>query len=353
MHKTYSNMARAQKRKKSRILLPILLIVISLLAVGGIWAFSQVKPPEQKKPKTDKTHEQQKQPVEEQPDANSIPLGNYALRDHVYTVMLIGQRDGNTDTLMVAMLDMDKKEMNVVSIPRDTVVNADRRIPKINGAYNHANGGEKGIEALMDEISKLVGFVPGNYACVNMQGFVSLVDAIGGVNFNVPVRMKKLTEGINLQPGEQLLNGKKALQLVRFRGYDSKEIDKSGIAHDDFGRMQVQQMFLKEVAKQTLTLDNIGKIPQFLSIANKNLETDLSAGNIAWFAQQVSNIGADKLNFHTLPTKSVNYEGSEASHGYYENIAAEEALAMINNCLNPYKVPITQDMVDYKILEAK
>ena len=345
---------RQKKRKKRRrlYLVPIVIIFISL---GVIWLMGQVRPPEQKQPSAN-----QPVPTPTPDTSNSDPDrptsetgaldGTHTLRDGVYTLLLIGKRDGNTDTLMVAMLDTEKGELNVVSIPRDTVVDVSRRIPKINGAYNDAGGGAAGIEQLRTEMSQIVGYIPGSYACVNMQGFVDLVDAVGGVQFDVPVRMKKLSEGINLQPGSQLLNGDEALQLVRYRGYSSQLMEEVGINHDDYGRMQVQQMFLKALAEQTLTLSNIGKIPEFLKIADQNLETDLSAGNLAWFARQVKDIGTENLHFYTLPTVSVDYSGEDASHGYYENIVHDQAMEMINAYINPYTAPVTDNMVTHRQL---
>lgn len=340
--------SRAAGKKRRLPRWPFVVIVIALaVGCGALWVNSRIQPPAQTAT----------QPAADTPaaavtetDPGSAPSKELGVRDGVYTIMLIGQRDGNTDTLMAAMLDTDKGEMNIVSIPRDTVVDFKRRIPKINGAYNSVGGGDDGIQELLDEMQTLLGYRPANYACVNMQGFVDLVDAIGGVKFNVPVRMYKPAEGIDLQPGEQVLDGKNALALVRYRGYTSNLMSEIGINHDDFGRMQMQQMFLKALAEQTLTQDNIGKIPQFIKIASDNLVTDLSTGNIAWFAGQVKKMGTANLHFYTLPTSSVDYQGSEAAHGYYENIVPDEALAMINSYLNPFNTAITEDMVDYRTL---
>ena len=345
---------RAKKKRRARRRLLALALVLAALCAVGLWAWSRVRPPEQAQAAPPSDAQRPVSGTEGQPPASGADAPEDAplrLRENVYTILLIGQRDGNTDTLMAAMLDLNKGEMNVVSIPRDTVVDVDRRVPKINGAYNNAGGGAAGIEQLLDEMTGLLGYRPASYACINMQGFVDLVDAIGGVEFDVPVRMYKPAEGIDLQPGLQTLDGEDALAAARFRGYTSDLMDKIGINHDDYGRMQMQQRLLMALAEQTLTADNIGKIPQFLDIASKNLVTDLDAGNIAWFAGQVKKIGSAGLHFHTLPTVSVNYQGDGAARGYYENLRHEEAMTLLNEVLNPYDGPLTDDMVDHRILE--
>ena len=268
-----------------------------------------------------------------------------------YTCLLIGQRDGMTDTLMVAMLDLGSKTANVVSIPRDTLVEVSRKLPKINGAYGSGGSGDEGIAQLKDELSTVIGYAPASHVMVNMTAFKEVVDAIGGVEFDVPVNMYVKWEGINLKAGPQTLSGNQALQLVRFRGYGSSQSSaaaQAGIDHDDYGRMQVQQMFLRALIDQALTVKNIDKIPAILDAVGKNLRTDMDAGNIAWFAEQVLALPDDAITFSTLPTHSIHYGDSSMSKNYYEVIDTEAALEMINSMINPFTFEITKDMVKHR-----
>ena len=280
----------------------------------------------------------------------SLPPG-LTVREGVYSFVVAGQRDGNTDTLMVALLDTKAGKLNVISVPRDTVVDASRKMKKINAAYSVGGGKAKGMEQLRKEMATLVGFVPRNYACVDMKGFVRLVDTIDGVDFDVPMRMYLPEEGINLRAGQQHLNGDKALQLVRFRGY-GPSAGKLGIDHDDYGRMQMQQNLLKAIAKQTLQLGNLFKVGDFIDIASKDLLSSLDAGNMLWLAEQCMKLDSDDIIFHTLPTYSVKYAGSSTTTGtYYEIVKSKEALELINSTINPYTTPITADMVSWLVLK--
>ena len=262
------------------------------------------------------------------------------------TVLLVGTEDDfNTDTIMVARLDVKNATLNVVSIPRDTKVSAkNRSLKKINGAYGNGkegNDSEKGINALRTELASLIGFYPDYYALVDMKAFVELVDALDGVKFNVPRNMYKPTDGliIDLKEGEQILDGNKALQLVRYRGYTSN--DKAGVSNDDFGRIEMQQLFLKAVAKQTLQIKNIFKVDEFVKIAQDNVKTDIEARYMLWFAMELMKLDAENIHFATLP---VNPKENPQSYVY---VKPAEALTMINEMINPFLEDITAQNVKH------
>jgi LCP family protein required for cell wall assembly len=183
--------------------------------------------------------------------------GLYTARGGVYTFLLAGVNEGMADTLMVATLDIELGTCHVLSIPRDTVVaRAPRSVKKISSAYSQRRStwdDEPGIPQLKKEVSTLIGFQPQYTAIVDYSAFLRLVAAIGGVEFNVPMRMYVPSEGIDLRAGVQTLNANQALQLVRFR-YDHR----TGAGYDDYGRMKVQQQFLAAAAKEGfIQLDKI------------------------------------------------------------------------------------------------
>lgn len=262
----------------------------------------------------------------------------------VYTFLLIGQdyEGANTDTLMVGMLDTVNETINIMSIPRDTMVNVKRNTKRINAAYSmgERSGKGNGILQLKSEIKTIIGFVPDFYAVINLKGFVKMVDAMGGVDFYVPQKMYHIADDItiDLQQGQQVLNGKKALQLVRFRGYVGK---------DDYGRMETQQAFLKAMAKQALSLGSLFKLNEYIDIAQENLVTDLSLTNMLSFAQTAMGYGTDSINFFTLPSEPGNY--GKAAYVY---IKEAEAIELINQTINPYSRDITSDDLDILILRS-
>lgn len=259
----------------------------------------------------------------------------------VRTVLAIGMFDGsNTDTIMLASINFKKNTLDVLSIPRDTTIEFNGKRTKIN-AVHARGGGEKdgaGMAALTAELKNLLGIIPGSTIKIRANAFKDGVDTIGGVKFTVPMDIYKPEEGINLKAGEKTLNGEQALMLMRFRGYSSN--NKAGVAHDDFGRIQMQQEFLMAAAKQVFTVKNATKIPEFVNIFNENVTTSLNTNEMSWFADKMMDImkkNPDGINFHTLPTKSVEKS--------YEYMMVPEALELLNATINPYTTPITEDMI--------
>ncbi len=259
-------------------------------------------------------------------------------RENTYTILVVGRdRVGlNTDTIMVAMMDCDAGEINVVSIPRDTLVNVDWSVKKVNSIY-----GALGTEGLLDGISDLLGFRVDNYVIVNTYVFQALVDAIGGVYFDVPIYMyyddPNQDLHISLAPGYQWLSGYQAEQVVRFR----QNNDGTGYPDGDLGRIRTQQDFLMAVAKQILSLGNITSLPQLVDIVTSNTDTDLTGGNIAFYAEEFLKIDSENIHFYTMPYDSVNIRG-----GSYVSIQLEEWLDMVNEYLNPFSMDVTEDNVD-------
>ena len=133
---------------------------------------------------------------------------------------------------------------------------------------------------------------------------------------------------IEIDKGYQLLNGEDAVKLCRFRyGYPGADID----------RIQMQQSFLKALASQMLTLGNIPNLGALVTILSENVETDLTAANIAWFARQFLLCSMDNIHFHTLP-----YSTAPVINGNsYVSVAQDAWLEMVNSCLNPYVEPVT------------
>ncbi|MFR3290684.1 MAG: LCP family protein [Lachnospiraceae bacterium] len=202
----------------------------------------------------------------------------------MYTFPVVGldKAGYNTDTMMVGRIDTKNHEINVVSIPRDTMVNVSWSVKKVNTLYAaDINSGGNGIDGLMDGLKDILGFQIDCYAVVDLNAFVQLVDAIGGVDYNVPIDMNYYDPTqdlyISIPAGEQHLDGEEALKVVRFR---------SGYATADIGRIGTQQDFLMSVASQMLTLGNIPNLPTFIDIFVNNVDTNLSAENLAFFARQ-------------------------------------------------------------------
>lgn len=267
-----------------------------------------------------------------------------------YTVLILGRDTGgggNTDTMLLASYDVTNQKATVMSIPRDTMVNVDWDVKKINSVYNMNGGGDKGIKALYQEISQLVGFEPDYQVVVEWEAVGEIVDAMGGVYFDVPRDMDYEDPyqdlSIHIKKGYQKLNGEQAMGVVRFRD------GKNGYNNGDIGRIETQQAFLKAVIEQMLQIQNMTKISQFAKVFQENVTTDLSFQNILWFAQKAifGGLKVEDVNFVTMPYKGV----SAWSRYYHQNLSyvvpvADELLELVNNELSPFKEVFTLSDLD-------
>ena len=172
---------------------------------------------------------------------------------------------GRSDTLFVVMLDKSKKNAALLSVPRDTRVKIKGHgWDKINAAF--AYGGQK---LTRETVQDFLGIKLNNYVVVDFQGFKGLVDAVGGVDINVEKRMYYYDpyDGfeIDLRPGMQHMDGKTAMQYVRYR-------DEEG----DIGRIRRQQKFLMALYRHIASKNIIAKIPGISKQIMSMVKTDLS-----------------------------------------------------------------------------
>lgn len=215
-----------------------------------------------------------------------------------------------TDTIMVASYNPNTQKANLLSIPRDSYTGKNTAKAtaslKINALYNIEKTPEKTLKA----VNEITGLDIKYYVVVKTEALIQLVDAIGGVEFNVPIDMKydDPTQDlhIDLKAGTQKLDGEKAEQVLRFRHSNP---DKNGVmttypseyGNDDFGRMRTQRDFISALLKQTLKPGNIFKLGEILEIAHKNVETNLELSYIKDYIPYAVEFNTDNLQTATLP----------------------------------------------------
>ncbi|NCE65633.1 transcriptional regulator [Pseudoflavonifractor sp. 524-17] len=260
-----------------------------------------------------------------------------------FTFLVIGRDTGgggNTDTILLAAYDVPNQKLNVMSIPRDTMVNVPWDIKRINSVYNYYNGGEEGIDALKKEISQLVGFVPDFQVVVEWDAVGELVDAIGGVYFDVPRNMNydDPTQNlhIHINKGYQKLSGSQAMGVIRYRHDNDRRY---GYPDGDLGRIKTQQAFLKEVVAQCLKIENMTKVNQLAKVFTDNVSTDLSINNLAWFAEKAifGGLKMENVSFMTMPNEGQSvYSRTYGNYQSYVTPVADELMGLVNECFNPY-----------------
>ena len=253
-----------------------------------------------------------------------------------YTFLIMGLDEGvNVDTIMVASYDGVNKKANIISIPRDSLVNVQRNVRKINAAYPagtlRGGGRAGGIAQMQREVMTIIGFVPDFYILIDLDAFVKIIDAVGGVEIDVPFHMRydDPFQGlhIDIAAGRQRLDGANALNFARYR------MGNRGFrAISDYQRIEHQQMVVREVLNNLLQPANILRIPEFIAIFNENVHSNLTTGNMIWLASQLTEIsGTEALSTYTMPTS-----GSLRLAFWYEILDAPAIVDLVNRTINPY-----------------
>lgn len=302
-------MEMRRRRKRGEIILCVLLVVILAGAFGAAKLYASLKLWEGKAEKSD--------------FVASADVSTEA-KDQLLNIALLGT-DGDgfrSDVNMVASLNLTTKEVHLISVPRDTrVVMTDdmiaylekngRTVPEANGVYGqckltevHAYAGEGNRStfsvAMLEEI---LGIDIDYYVKVDLDAFKDIVDAVGGVEFDVQERLyySDPAQGlyIDLYPGPQLLDGEKAEMLVRFR---------EGYAQKDLKRIEVQQEFLKAFIAQVCSSDKImSNLDSYIKIFMEKVESDMPVATALKYASYVKEIDPASITTDTIPGEGGAY----------------------------------------------
>jgi LCP family protein required for cell wall assembly len=249
-----------------------------------------------------------------------------------YTFAILGMDDGNgnTDTIMVANFDVDNHKLNVVNIPRDTLINVKWNTKKANTLF--ANGEMDGVRKGLSDLGIHIDF----YIRVDLKAFSALVNAIDGVYFDVPKDMNYEDPAqdlyIHLNAGPQQLDGEKALQLVRCR---------SVYANADIGRIETQQAFLKVAAEQILANQKKLDITELAGIFLNYVKTDLDLGEVVWLGKEFYKMDAANVSFEMIPA---NYYDT-VNNTSYCTINVGDWLKLLNEKINPFRDEIKAEDV--------
>ena len=277
-----------------------------------------------------------------------------------YTVLVLGRDTGgggNTDTMLLASYDVTNQKATVMSIPRDTMVNVPWDVKRINSVYNYYGGGEKGIKALYKEISQLVGFEPDYQVIVEWDAVGAIVEAMGGVYYDVPRNMNYDDPyqdlHIHQTKGYRKLSGSDVMQVLRYRHDTDIHY---GYPDGDLGRIKTQQSLLKAMIEQLLQLKNVTKIGEFARAVKNNVTSDLTFEEMLWFGSQavMGGLKVEDVNFVTMPNTAL-YVYSRAYPRWPQNYVfpkAQELLDIVNNELSPFVEKFTMRDLDIMSLNS-
>ncbi len=298
------------------IVVSIVAVFLLAFAVGSTYYVKSIeaKRAEQRKEMlqrlAEKDKDEQDPSASAEPKPTDVPEREKIPTRTIFGVYGVDKNEALADVIMVASFDKDTKEINVLSIPRDTyvVMPKDRvkalrqqghGVPydggmKINAVHSYA--GKWGNEYLTQQLEELLGIDIDYYIEVNLDAFTKIVDDIGGVEIDVPERMyySDPTQNllINLKPGKQLLMGNDAQGFVRYRQFLRGDID----------RIESQKVFIHELFKQALSKENIVKtIPSLVGTFMDYVDTDMSVLDALKYAPYVNEIDTNKIVMETLP----------------------------------------------------
>jgi len=232
-----------------------------------------------------------------------FPFSSDIMSYNRVNILIVGcdeiENHGRADTIVFLSISPKTKDVLILSIPRDTRVEIPGRgMDKINHAY--AFGGEKLISKTVSSFLDLpIHF----YAVADFNGFVNIIDELGGVEIDVEKEMHYVDKAggveIHLYPGKQILNGGKALQYIRFRH------DKLG----DLGRIKRQQKLALAVIKKMMNFDSINKIPQISKGMKGYIETNIKIQDAIILANLFKGINQEKFKVETVQGEPVYIEG--------------------------------------------
>ena len=244
--------------------------------------------------------------TEENP--NDTPLEKAIAKKGRVNILLLGLEHERTDTIMIASFDTKTKDIDVISIPRDTYCERDGFVNNANNKINSVYT-VKGIDGLEEMLKRLTGITIDKYVTIDYDGVRAAVDAVDGVEVDVPFHMKYTDPysdpplNIDIPEGKQVIYGDTAMEFLRFRKTNYKGY--SGYAEGDLGRIEAQQGFVKSAIKKALSF----KLPKVISEVYPYVGTDLSLAECTSLGVSSIGISIDDVSFHVLPGSTETRNG--------------------------------------------
>lgn len=240
-------------------------------------------------------------------------------------VLLAGLEDTRTDTIMLATYDKAEKKASVISIPRDTHYSRKDMMYTGSNKINSINS-VRGIDGLKSKIEEILGIPVHNYVSIDYDGVRAIVDAIGGVEVDIPFYMKYDDPfadpplHIDFQPGLTTLNGDNAIEFLRFRhgnpGYES-------YPGGDLDRIKAQQGFILSAAKKAIGPN----LPAVISSVYPYVDTDFSLPEALSLAMNIVGMDTGNIDFYTLPGSADTVNGG--SFFFYDEQGIKDLVDVI------------------------
>jgi len=241
--------------------------------------------------------------------------------DRPFTILMLGTDSksldsGRTDTIVLGIVDPKEEKVHLLSFPRDTrmEIAGTGRVDKVNHSFN------QGVVSTITTIENYLDIPVDYYALINFNGFIDLIDEMGGITMNVEkdIRFPDRITGQNfsLSKGEQKLTGIQALNYARFRGD----------AEGDFGRNRRQQQVITTMIDESTDLRNVTNIADMFEILGDNARTDMELKEVIKYAFQMKGLdGSDvsTISMKAYPTNIGGVSYVQVDESEHERIKAE------------------------------
>ncbi|AOV08543.1 LCP family protein [Sporosarcina ureilytica] len=273
----YKRISRKRSGKRLAIKISLLVALTAFLSVVGYGVFLQKKATNAANRAYEALDDRTKSELREE--------AVEPLKDNV-SILFIGvdesdkrKDSGNprSDALLVATLNNKEKTVKLLSIPRDSYVYVPSRGRQDKITHAHAFGGTKGT---IDAVEGFLDIPIDYYVKMNFNAFIEVVDAVGGIDVEVPYDRIELDENdqrtIELKKGLQHLDGQHALALARTRKLDS-----------DVERGKRQQMILQAIMKEAFSVKSITKYGDVIDAIGDNMKTDMTFNEMKSFIEYV------------------------------------------------------------------
>ncbi|GAA0069895.1 hypothetical protein UT300003_14180 [Clostridium sardiniense] len=276
--------------------------------------------------------------------------------DQTVNILLLGMDVGDvnnpndeaikrTDTMMLVNFNPKTKKVNIVSIPRDTLITINGRRWKMNAAY--PIGGDQRV---ITEVEQLLNVKINYLAKVNYKGFRDFIDAIGGVDMKIEHNMDYTDKSQNLRidfkKGTTVhLDGKKAEEFFRWR----KNNDGTGLPNGDIDRIKNQHAFLEQVVKKCTSPAIIFRIPGILKAVEQNVETNMTGSTIFKYGLKLATLKPSNIKMTTVKGDSKMIEGQ--SYFIFNKEANADLIKALNSS-DTGSADIKPEDVRIKVLNA-
>lgn len=232
-----------------------------------------------------------------------------------------------SDSMILARIDPRQKTVALVSIERDTYVNIEGYGPnKLN-----ASAAFGGAPLVVSTVSTFAGVPISHYASIDFDGFKDVVDALGGIEVDVPMEIDDADAGGHVDAGLQTLNGEQALILCRARN----AYEEAGYSGGDFYRAANQRMVIGAIAKKLMESDPATMATSIATLCDY-VTTDMSVTDIVSVANNMRGIDTEN-NIWSAMNPTISAYENEVYIEYSDNEAWRKMMTRVDDGLPPYE----------------